>query len=154
MKKQQFLCAVATLVMLALAAPASAVEALEGEKPRHKVKNIRELDENAPKDAGGKIQFIPTAKAAKQLRAEKRRERLAAKAEKRQKKAEERTRLRGLRQGAHGAKQTAKAHAHKAKAHKVKVHKVKVHKTKVHKVKVKKLKVKKARHPGRKHKKR
>lgn len=152
MRKNQMVCAVLTVLTLVEAAPGLASEALEGGKPRHKVKEIGELDENAPKEMGGKIQFIPTGKGRTQMRAQQRKERLARKAEARKQRKEERARLRSLRQGKHAAKHARQAHVrkeHKPRTHKVKVHKPKVHKAKAPHVKAHKVR---AHHPGRKHK--
>ena len=126
MRNKRLVCAVMTALTFAEAAPALAVDALEGEKPRHKVKESHELDADAPKDAGGKVQVIPTPKAAKQLRAEKRHERLAAKAEKRQQRTREHARLHGAKHGGHGMAKAHKVHGHKAR--KVKIHRVHVRK--------------------------
>ncbi len=149
MRKQQVVCAVMAALTFAEAAPVFAVDGLEGEKPRHKVKTIGELDENAPKDISGKVQFIPTGKARGQMRAQQRTERLVRKAEKRKQRIAERARLRSLRQGKRGEKHAREAHT--ARPHKVRLHKTKVHKAKAHTAKVKEHKAR-GHHPGRKHK--
>ncbi len=126
MRNKQVVCAVMTVLTFAEVAPVWAIDALEGEKPRHKVKEIHELDADAPKDAGGKVQFIPTAKAAKALKAEKRKEKLAAKAEKRKQRAEEHARLHGAKHDKQAVAKADKPHGHKAR--KVKIHRVHVRK--------------------------
>ncbi len=151
MRKMRVIAVVLAVLTLSEAAPALAVDALEGGKPRHKVKEIGELDADAPKETGGKIQFIPTGKARKQLRSEKRKERLARKAELRKQRKEEHARLRSLRHGQRAEKKAHKVRVHKE--HKAKVHKVKAHKVRTHRSHGAKH-VGGKHHAGRKHKKR
>ena len=123
----------AVLASAMLANSAFALEALEGEKPRHKVKAIHELDESATKESGGKIQFIPTGKGAAHLKAQEHADRAAARAEK------------------HKARFTAKTGRHKlraGKAHKAKKGRV----AKVHKAKAARVHVARKHHTARKHK--
>ena len=158
MKKTVVAAVVAAMVLpdVAVAAPA-----LEESKKSAKVRPIGELDENAPHDISGKVQFIPTKQAGhgghalnekqieklqkkqhaadakaekKKLRAEIRAKRLEAKAEKRAKKREEKQRLHGLR-AAKKAERAEKRHAKKTRVQKVRVKKVhvkKVHAKKAH----------------------
>lgn len=139
MRKMWWMRAAVSVVMTAQAATALAVDGLEGEKPKHKVKAIGELDENAPRDISGKVQFIPTLKGKKQMRAQQRHERLARKAEHRKQKAEERKRLRSLHAGTRAARKAKKATARGGKKHGAKVRAHKPHTPRGH-------------HRGRKHK--
>ena len=88
MKQARWVARTVAVAVALTSLPANAAEErLEGAKPRHKVRAIGELDENAPKETGGTIQFIPTRQAKGQLRAEKRAEHRAARAAKREERA-------------------------------------------------------------------
>ena len=89
MTARQWRWHVVMLVLVALAAPAYAdddeVERLSGQpRTKSKVKNIHELDENAPHDVSGKVQFVPNAKLAAQMKAHERQQKAAEEAEKRE----------------------------------------------------------------------
>ena len=60
----KWLAAAAAAMTMTQSVPAAATPGMDGEKERHKVKDIHELDESAPHDMSGKVQFIPNARAA------------------------------------------------------------------------------------------
>jgi hypothetical protein len=98
-------------VFLATSVPAVAAPGMEFGKERHKVKDIHELDESAPHDISGKVQFIPTAKAGAHLKAQKQEELRAAREDRQTQKSPGAAEKREARK----AKAAAKREARKTK---------------------------------------